>query len=266
MAETTPLDAAHAAMEAAPEDAGARLRFYERLAASELCLLLREEPEGDRIDPVVIAPEGGDCVLAFDGEARLAEFAERPAPYAALSGRALAGMLAGQGVGLGVNLGVAPSAILLPAGAMDWLAEMTADTPEEVAARPVEFRAPAGLPEAMLRALDARLAGMAGMARAAWLVAARYEDGAQGHLLGFVGAVPGAENALARAVSEVPVFSGPGAAALDVGFFGPGDPVLARMAACGLRFDLPEPEVRAAPAPPGSDPERPPRLRPRRGK
>ena len=69
----TPLDAAHAAMETAPGDEGARLRFYERLAASELCLLLTREAEGDRIDPVVIAPEGGDCVLAFDNEARLAE-------------------------------------------------------------------------------------------------------------------------------------------------------------------------------------------------
>jgi len=261
MADMTPLDAAHAAMEAAPEDEAARLCFYERLAASELCLLLREEPEGERIDPVVIAPEDGDCVLAFDGEARLAAFSQGPAPYAALSGRALAGMLAGQGMGLGLNLGVAPSAILLPAGAIDWLAGMLAEAPEELAARPVEFRLPTGLPEAMLHALDARLAGMTGMARAAWLVAVRYEDGAQGHLLGFVGAAPGAEGALARAVSEVLVFSGLEAAALDVGFFEASDPVLARMAACGLRFDLPEVAERAAPAAPGSDPEKPPRLR-----
>ena len=41
MTEETPLDAAHAAMEAAPEDDAARLRFYERLADSELFLLLR---------------------------------------------------------------------------------------------------------------------------------------------------------------------------------------------------------------------------------
>jgi hypothetical protein len=261
MAEMTPLDAAHAAMEAAPEDEAARLRFYERLAASELCLLLEREAEGDSIDPVVIAPEGQNCVLVFDSEARLAAFAEGTAPYAALSGRALAMMLAGQGMGLGLNLGVAQSAILLPPEAVDWLAGMLAEAPEEVAARPVEFRVPGGLPEAMLRALDARLAGMAGMARAAWLVAVRYEGGAQGHLLGFVGAVPGAEGALARAVSEVLVFSGLEAAALDVGFFEASDPVLARMAGCGLRFDLPEVEARPAPVAPGSDPERPPRLR-----
>jgi hypothetical protein len=80
-------------------------------------------------------------------------------------------------------------------------------------------------------------------------------------LLGFVGAVPGSEGALARAVSEVLAFSGLEAAALDVGFFGAGDPVLARMAGCGLRFDVPQAAATAVPAAPGSDPERPPRLR-----
>lgn len=261
MVEMTAIDAAHAAMEAVPEDAGARLRFYERLAASEVYLLLTAEVEGDRIDPVVIAPEGHDCVLVFDSEARLAAFAEGPAPYAALSGRALAAMLAGQGMGIGLNLGVAPSAIMLPAGAVDWLAEVLAGAPEEVAARPVAFAVPAGLPEAVLRALDARLAGMAGMARAAWLVGAQYEGGWRGHLLVFVDAVPGAEGALARAVSEVVAFSGLEAAALDVGFFEASDPVLARMAGCGLRFDLPQVAQVAPPKAPGSDPEVPPRLR-----
>jgi hypothetical protein len=259
--EVTPIDKAHAAMMAAPEDEGARRHFYEVLAASELCLLLAREATGDRIDPAIFEPEGAPCVLAFDGEARLAAFAEGSAPYAVVSGRALAGMLAGQGVGLGLNLGVAPSAILLPAEAVDWLADMLPDTPEEVAARPVEFRVPKGLPEALLRALDARLASMAGLAEGAWLVAARYDGGAQGHLLGFVGALPGSEGALARAVSEVLAFSGLEAAALDVGFFGAGDPVLARMAGCGLRFDVPEAAAAAVPAAPGSDPKRPPRLR-----
>ena len=154
MADPTPIDLAHAAMEAAPGDEAARRRFYEVLAASELCLLLAHEPEGEVLDPAMFEPEGRPCVLAFDGEARLAAFAEGAAPYAALSGRALAGMLAGQGVGLGLNLGVAPSAILLPAEAVAWLAEMLPGAPLEVAARPVEFRVPGGLPEAVLGALE----------------------------------------------------------------------------------------------------------------
>ena len=261
MAELTPLDTAHAAMQAAPDDPRARLRFYERLAASEICLLLRAEPAGDTLDPEVVEAEGQACVLAFDSEARLVAFAEAPAPYAALSGRALAQMLAGQGTALGLNLGVAPSAILLPPEGVDWLAGMLDAGPEEIAARPVEFLAPRGLSEDLLGALDARLAGMGGLARAAWLVAVRYEDGARGHLLGFVGALPSAHSALARAMREVFAFSGLEDATLDVAFFDADSAAVARMAACGLRFDLPEPPAPAAPAAPGSDPDRPPRLR-----
>ena len=42
----TPLDMAHALMDAAPEDDAARLRFYERVADGELFLLLETEVEG----------------------------------------------------------------------------------------------------------------------------------------------------------------------------------------------------------------------------
>ena len=40
MSEATPIDTAHAAMEAAPEDGALRLRFYERISDSELFLML----------------------------------------------------------------------------------------------------------------------------------------------------------------------------------------------------------------------------------
>ena len=103
MTETTPLDQAHAAMEAAPEDDAARLRFFERLADSELFILLDKEPEGDRISPEIFDTGEGRFVLVFDREERLAQFANRIVPYAALSGRVIASMLAGQGVGLGVG-------------------------------------------------------------------------------------------------------------------------------------------------------------------
>lgn len=261
MTDLTRLDAAHAAMEAAPDDTTGRLRFYETLAASELYLLLRSEVQGDRADPDLFDLSDHSFVLVFDREDRLAAFARRPVPYAALSGRAIARMLAGQGVGLGLNLDVAPSSILLPAEAVDWLAEMLEQEPKEIEARPEGFTAPVGLPEVFLRALDARLATTAGLARFACLVGVTYEGGARGHLLGFVEAAPGAEAALARAVSEVLIFSGLDAAALDVAFLAAADPVVARLSGCGLRFDLPVPPE-AAPRPaPGSDPERPPRLR-----
>ena len=89
----TPLDRAYAAMQAAPDDEAQRLRFFERVADSELFLLLRKEPDGNDILPEVFAPEGGEVVLAFDTEDRFVDFIGRPSPYVALSGRSLVHML-----------------------------------------------------------------------------------------------------------------------------------------------------------------------------
>jgi hypothetical protein len=99
MTDLTPLDTTHAAMEAAPEDATARLRFYETLAASELYLLLKSEADGDLLDPEVFDLSDHSFVLVFDREDRLAQFAGRIVPYAALSGRSIATMLAGRWIG-----------------------------------------------------------------------------------------------------------------------------------------------------------------------
>ncbi|MEP5003118.1 MAG: SseB family protein, partial [Paracoccaceae bacterium] len=86
--------------------------------------------------------------------------------------------------------------------------------------------------------------------------------GAAGHLLGFIGAQPGAENALAKAVAEALTFSGIEAGALDVAFFEASDPVSAQMARQGLRFDLPQPVAVEVPGlAPGMDPDRPPILK-----
>ena len=257
----TPLDAAHARMETAAEDPAARLAFYDRLAAAELFLLLEAEPEGDRVEPAAFPVEGALYVLAFDRADRLTTFTGQASPYAALSGRALAAMLAGQGLGLGLNLSVAPSSILLPAEALDWLAGTLAGEARETADRPVAAEAPADLPEGLLAALDARLAAATGLAVAAWLAAVRYGDGHRGHLLAFVDPCPGAEAALTRTVGEALAFSGVEAGWLDVGFFGATDPVVERLARIGLRFDLPTLPDPQAPTAPGRDPDRPPMLR-----
>ena len=66
--EPTPLDQAHAAMMAAPEDDAARLRFYERIADVELFMLLEDEPQGDQISPVLLEDS---YVMVFDRAARL---------------------------------------------------------------------------------------------------------------------------------------------------------------------------------------------------
>lgn len=262
MTEQTPLDLAHAAMEAAPQDDAARLRFYERLADAELFLMLTEEADGDQISPELFETPEGAFVLVFDREERLAQFAGRPVPYAALSGRIVAQMLAGQEIGLGLNLEVAPSAFLIPAEAIAWLHQTLGHAPQEVEAGVIEFTAPKGLPEALLTALDAKLATAGGLAAAAYLAGVRYEGGGQGHLLGFVGAKEAAQASLAKAAGEALTFSGIEAGAMDVGFFEAGDPVAASLARVGLRFDLPQPKAPqdAKPVKPGSDPEKPPRL------
>lgn len=254
----TPIDRAHAAMEA--DGDSARLRFYDRVAEAELFLWLEAEVEGDRVQPRLFPVEGVDHVLAFDTEARLSDFAGAAVPYAALSGRVVAGMLAGQGLGLGLNLG-APSAILLPPEAMDWLAGALGEAPGEAEAVVTGYAAPRGVPEALVAALDAKLATASGLAEAAWLVGVTYDGGGQGHLLAFTGTVPGAEGALARAMGEALTFSGLEAGALDVGFLPPGDGRLARIAQVGVRIDIPRPARPEGPSAPGSDPERPPKLR-----
>ncbi|MEH7826843.1 SseB family protein [Gemmobacter denitrificans] len=260
----TPLDLAWQAMAEAPDDDDApRLRYYERLADGEMILLLDREPAGETLDPRVFDLEDGPVVLIFDSEERLAAFTGVPAPYAALPGRVVAGLLAGKGIGLGINLGVAPSSLLLPPFAVDWLAQTLDHGPDRTEARPQQFHAPKGLPPALLTGLDAKLARAGGLAGQALLVAVTYEGGRPGHMLAFIDAVAGAEPALARAAAEALTFSGIEAGEMDVTFLSSGDPATAAMARVALRFDLPVPVAPepASPSAPGMDPSRPPILR-----
>ena len=259
----TPLDAAHAAMERDGADEADRLRFFDCLADGEFFLLLEEEAAGTDLKPRIFALEDGPVVLIFDLEERMAEFTGGIAPYAALPGRVIAQVLAGQGVGLGVNLGVAPSQMILPPEALEWLSGMLEADPERVEARPVAFAAPGALPERLVDALTGKLARAGGLAAAAFLVAVRYQGGAKGHLMAFIDAAEGAEAALARAIREALAFSGVEAGMIDVVFLAGDDPVGGQVARVGRRFDLPRPEApeRPAPAAPGTDPARPPKLR-----
>lgn len=259
----TLIDDAHAAMTAAPEDDAERLRFYARLADAELLLLLEAEAAAETLSPRVFPLADGPVVLAFDTEERLAEFTGAIAPYAALPGRVLARLLAGQRLGLGLNLGVAPSSYLVPAEGVAWLAGTLDNAPEAAEARPEAFHPPRGLPERLVAALDGTLARAGGLAAAAWLAAVTYSGGRRGHLLAFVDAASGAEAALARAAQEALVFSGIEAGEIDVAFLAAGDASLPALSRAGLRFDLPvpQPAARPVPAPPGSDPTRPPRLK-----
>lgn len=257
MTDETPLDRAHHAMAAAPDAPAPRLRWYGALAASELFLLLEREAEGDRLAPRVFDLDEGPVVLAFDRETRLTDFTGAPAPYAALSGRTLAALLAGQGLGLGVNLGTVCGE-LLPVAAVDWWAETLAPDPQEIALHPEALTSPDPLPRPLLAALDMLLPATAGLAACAWLAGLRH-GGGQGHLLAFLDPAPGAEPALARAVAEALRFSGLDKATLDVAFFAAADPMADPLARLGLRIDLPAPEPEAPVR--LTDPGAPPRLR-----
>ena len=204
-------------------------------------------------------------MLAFDAEERLTAFTGAPAPYAALPGRIIALHLAGQGTGLGLNLGVAPSSFLMPAAAVDWLAQTLGHAPETLQARAQGYVAPTDLPPTLLPALEAKLARAGGMAGAALLAGVRYEGGRRGHVLAFLDANPASEAALAGAVAEALTFSGIEAGELDVVFLRQGDPAMAKLSAVALSITLPDPPQAEAqtraPSAPGMDPTRPPRLR-----
>ncbi|MGO4854360.1 SseB family protein [Phaeovulum sp. W22_SRMD_FR3] len=266
----TPFDLAHAAMEAAPEEDGARLALYHLLADTELYLLLEVEPEDADITPQVFETEEGDFVMAFDLEERLAEFAGMPAPYAALPGRVIAEKLVGHEVGLGINLGVANSAMLLPPEALEWLAETLTQAPEAASGRPVAFHPPAlgpGPLSALLTAFQAKFTHLAGLASHALLAGVTYEGGGRGHILAFLGAAPQSEPALAKAVGEALTFSGLEAAQIDVTFITTEDPAAEAILKAAQVIALPEPVSAEAagdtvvPKGPGMDPTKPPILR-----
>ncbi|NQW15782.1 MAG: SseB family protein [Rhodobacter sp.] len=258
----TPLDLAHDAMEAAPENQTARLRFYERLADSELFLMLEAEPAGEVIAPKIFPVEDARYALVFDRIERLAEFANEETPYAAILGRSLAQMLSGQGLGLGVNLGVAPSSILVPAAAIDWLNQALANETAEVEAQLAELTTPYGIPPDFLHTLDAKLAAMPGAAQSAYLAGTVFDDGTKGLILGFIDAPDAAHAALRQAVTEAVSFSAE-PLAMDITFLTADSPLKPRLEQSGLKFDIPtHVSIQlTAPKAPGMDPASPPKLR-----
>lgn len=263
MDDQTPIDLAHAAMRDAPEDDALRLRFFERLGDAELFMLLEDEAEGATITPQTFDIGPQTIVLLFDREERLTQFVGAAAPYAAVSGRVVADMLAGQNLGFGLNLDVAPSSFLLDPDGVTWLAEVLSHAPDEITQSLDEIAPPTGLPETLLTALDEKLATGAGLAQFAFLVATIAEGGGRGHMLAFIDVIPGAETALSQAVAEVLTFSNLDAGVLDVGFFASGDAMADKLAQVGLRFDLPTPDpiVSQSVTAPGMDPDKPPRLK-----
>lgn len=246
----SPLDAAHAALTAAPDDAGARLRWYGRLADTELILVLDHEGPPEALTPRVFALEDGPVVLAFDGEHRLASALGSAVPYAALPGRMIVAALVGQGTGLGVNLG-AEAPFLMDASAVDWLAATLAQAPQTRPLSEAGIGPAPDLPPVLLAELLVRLAAAEGPATAAWLVAA----GGRPTVV-FAGTAAG--SALARMVAEAAAFAGTGVT-LDAAVLPPGVALPEAVARHGRPLPLARPAAPEEPAPPR--PAGPPRLR-----
>lgn len=260
----TVLDTAHEAMQADPENETARLRFYERLISSQLFMALEEEPEGDDLKPLFIPLEEIPYALVFDTQARMGEFTKEVTAYAAMSGRKIVEMLRGSNIGLAFNMAVAPSAMLIPSEAVDWLAEMLGQGVEQHEARPIALHPPINMAEKLVAAVDAKLASMAGMAKTAYLAEMEYEGRPRAAVLAFVGAPEAAQSGMASAIAEAVSFTGDENAQLDVVFLHEGDEVIANFENVALRLDLPQipmAEERPAPKAPGSDPDMPPKLR-----
>ena len=257
----TPIDAAHAEMEANPDNDTARLRFYERLIDAELFMLLEAEPDGRNINPDLFQVGGQEVALVFDREERLADFAERIVPFASLSGRSIVAMLNGKNIGLGLNLSVSPSSIILPPDVIVWMSKTISIEPAQTEAKLKEVFPPTLLPEEVITALDSKLATMAGFAEIAYLVEVSYETNVRATVIVFINARPDAEEAIAYAISETLIFSGIEAGSLDVMFLDASNAVCAKLAKFGLRFDLPKLEIKKPPSAPGMDPTKPPLLR-----
>ncbi len=259
----TPLDLAHRAMEAAPNDETARLQFYARIIEAEMFLLLAEEVQADIVKPLIFNLSEGDFALVFDREARLADFIDVPTPFVALSGRRLIELIKSKDIGIGLNLNGAPSSMLLPVPVVGWLQGMLKESPQEMQATPEGFHAPKGLPEALLKALDGRLANMSGVVHSAYLVGVKYKDGAQGHMLALIDVPAPARPAVSAAISEALHFSGIIAGQLDITFLDLADKHIAPLKQVGLGFEIPAVILpkEMTPVAPGMDPDKPPKLR-----
>lgn len=264
--ENTPLAQALNRLSVSPDDTAVRLAFFEVLSAVELFVLLRHEPQpGGPVDPQVFPLDGVNTVLGFDTEGALSAFAGRAVPYAALPGRVLVSLLAQADppLGLLVQDGAGQGEMLAP-DALRWLsATLSAPAPRRGQERPAGYGAPNLPPQvaaALIPALERRLSGIPGLGDAI-LASVAWDSGGRGHLLAVTGVPETAQAPLARAVAEALALSGAEAGALDVAF--PPAGALSPVAAVGLRLS-PVPysqPVAPAPAPPGSDPTRPPRLK-----
>lgn len=198
-------------------DDATRALILRQLADTMLYVALTEEAAADHLHLRKLDTPAGALALACDSEDRLADFFGSVVDYAGMPGRMLAAHLAAEEVGLLVNPG-APSEMLLDAGLLGWLVDALDQRPDTgTGAARLSPPAPEVI-ATLLTPLGNRLADMAGLAEAAYLVQAEWDDGRKSHLLLIEGALPEAEPAIAKAMAELVAFLPPLPGGLDVSF------------------------------------------------
>jgi hypothetical protein len=257
----TPLDRAHDAAHQHGADDAAMARFYALLVETPLMVPVHPVAEDSPISPQVFDLSTGPVALAFDADERMTAFFEGPVEYVALTGRSLVEALAGQGLGLALNLGEAPSATLLDAETIRWVAaEMGGEVDAMDLGGALTLSPPGNAPHSLLAALAERVAQMPGLVQEAWLVTLTPETAeARLALLLLPGtaarrAVPGVVTALSRAAAV----HGSEAGSVAVGVLDEVHPLLAPARRTGLALH-PPPDQTAPRARTTGD--APPRLR-----
>lgn len=262
MTEITDIDKAVAALADAPDDAARNLAVHARFAECEIFLVLETEAEGETVKPLIMETSTGRLVLGFDRDIRMTAFMGGATAYIALAGRKLAQLLKGQELGIALNLGTSYETVITP-DAVNWITQTLDSTAKQVEARITEITPPGLLPHGLLEALDRRISALSGVADAALLGGAKYENNMHGHILGIVNAGAEAQEGIAYSIGEALRLSGLEAGSLDVLFLSEADQITQALSRNGLRFDIASVSSEAPPQrkAPGTDPDTPPRLR-----
>jgi len=259
----TPRDAA---LRGSGGDASAG-RAVDVLLSSILLVWLEGPAEEGPPKPRMLPLEAGPTAIAFDSEARLAEFAGGPADYAEMPGRLLVRLLAEGGANLAVNPGVSEWEVFHATDALEWMVQASGVEAASAAASGA-VGSPRSAGEALVQALDAKLAALGPALVEVWLAERRTGEVASPLLVvrerGAWGEGEAGDRhraALAAALGETARLAAPDALDMEVAFAAEGEALLVAARRLGLGFALPEPKDRTGPGAPGTDPDAPPKLR-----
>ena len=246
-----------------PADQSARMRFFNAFLDSELCLLLSEDAGEETVSPIVATHEGAEHVFVFASEDNLAEYSEKVAPYAALSGRVIVDMLAQAGSGIAFNFGLSSSELILTAEEITWLNGIAAEAPDTHEARPTAFFSPGKEGKILTTVLMEKLLSAAALADSFWLTVVEYDNHSRSVLLIIIDACEEAEAVLAKAALEAVALSGFENLPFDVSFLNGQDKVVESVKRQGRPLLFPERPTKKPhqPSIPGMDPAKPPKLR-----